>query len=179
MIGDVADEAANVYLFIAASAFNFVAAIAYIFQQQLVSIKFGGVATFAFVAVTGNEFFVLQAFVRLVDFPKLVADSFEEGLFVAAADLDVDFFFGIVFDDLRTCPVVGEDDAVSPKVVLIWDERMRFYDEAGEDAFGHEVVAVAQDEVVGGVPVVCWLADGEELGARCSGRVGGGVRRRA
>ena len=37
-------------------------------------------------------------------------------------------------------------------------------DEAGEDAFGHEVVGVAEDEVVGGVPVVFRFADGEELG---------------
>ena len=67
-----------------------------------------------------------------------MADDFEQGLFVAAADSDVDFFFGIVFDDLGAGPVVGKDDAVFPKVVGVLYGLVRFYDEAGEDAFGHE-----------------------------------------
>ena len=99
-----------------------------------------------------------------MDFPEFVADDFEKGLFVGAADVDGDFAFGVVFDDLSAGPFVGEDEAVFPNVILVFDEGVSFYDEAGEDAFGHEVVAVAEDEVVVEVPVVFGLADGEELG---------------
>ena len=98
-----------------------------------------------------------------MNFPEFVADFFEEGLFVVAADADVDFALRVVFDNFGAGVGVGEDDAIFPYDVVLFDEFAGFYNEAGEDAFGHEVVGVAEDEVVGGVPGVAGFADWEEL----------------
>lgn len=40
---------------------------------------------------------------------------------------------------------------------------MHFYDESGNDAFGHEVVFVTQNQVIGIVPVVIGRFEGEKL----------------
>lgn len=89
-----------------------------------------------------------------MNFPKFAANNFEQRFFVATANANSDFTFRIVFNNFCARSVVGKDDPIFPNVILVFYTLVSFYDEAGEDTFGHEVVAVAEDEVVGFVPVV-------------------------
>ena len=90
----------------------------------------------------------------VVDVFKLAVDDGEEVAGSVAGDADVDFAFWVVFDDFGAGGAVGDDDAVFPDVgvfaiVDVFNIAVHFDDEAGEDAFGHEVViAIAQNQVI-------------------------------
>ena len=106
---------------------------------------------------------VAELFVGVVDFAEFVADGFEEGLFELAGDADADGFFVVGFDDFGAGIALGEDDAFFPDEIIV-DTLMHFDDEAGEHPFGHEVVFIAENQIVGIVPGEVGLVCGEELG---------------
>lgn len=102
---------------------------------------------FAGVAVAGDEGVVFEAFVGGVDFVEFVADGGEEVALALAGNPDADFAFvvAVAFGDFGSGSVFGEDDAGFPDEGLLFDPGVHFDDEAGEDAFGHEFVFVAQE----------------------------------
>lgn len=169
------DEASDVYIFAAFMTFDRVAVA---IETGVEAIEGKGEwrwAGFAGGAVAGDEgvvgwFVGIWVFVEVVvDVFKLAVDDREEVAGTVATDADVDFTRVVAFDDFGAGRSVGDDDAVFPDVgvfaiVNVFDVAVHFDDEAGENAFGHEVViAIAQNQVVLRIPVVVGGFGAEEV----------------
>ncbi len=158
-------------------AFDFVAAFVEAGVESIEAEKKRGFAGFAVFAVAGDEgvvgwifledCFTVEAFVNFLEF---LIDDGEQVLRTHTDNTDVDFALVVVFDDFGAGNAFGEDDAGFPDGGIggigdVFDVAMHFDDEAGENAFGHEVfVFVTQDERVVGDRWVGGGVDREEMG---------------
>jgi hypothetical protein len=98
-LDDIINQAADLDIFTTFVTFDLVAPFGETAMEAIEWKGEGGLAWFASTTDTGDEGVVVEAFKAVVDFGKLVVDEGEEVAGTVAADADLDFAVGLVFED--------------------------------------------------------------------------------
>jgi hypothetical protein len=152
----VPDQCRRIHQFPAGPALDLVAAHGEVLQVgQRIGVGFRQGAADG--AIARHKFFVFQLLERSMNAVQLIVDDGGQPACVRTADAHRYFAPAVVLNHLGPCTLAMQHHAGFPNQRLIGNQPVLRHDEARDETLGHEIIFVAQDQVVLRIPFIVRL----------------------